>query len=414
MGGSERLVDDCPHRVPLSTGDRSPVARCGLLASITGLLDPQLTCVTRDACEACCRSFPPSVDEFNPVVASLLYDLSARIVDQGGRAGCDVGKARALNRRAVLDVPTEEDCLKAPARRTVGSEGSAPGPSYRSFNDLCRCVQNGLKHIPGDIDIVVGIPRSGMLVANLIALKLNKHLADIDSFINGRVFRPGRRLEEGGTSDITKRARRILVVDDSVNTGHEMQRARTLLVTSQPHYNYLFAAAYARRSSASLVDISFEICECPRLFEWNFLHHSYLQYAMLDIDGFLCVDPTDEENDDGPRYLRFLDGASSLLLPTVPVGALVTCRLEKYRRATERWLADRGVQYRHLVMWDLPDKARRLQNHGHGQYKGRVFRTHPWAKLFIESSYDQAVVIAEESKKSVLCIETQELITPKR
>ena len=32
--------------------------------------------------------------------------------------GCNVGKA--LNRRAMLDVPTEDDCLKATAGRAVG------------------------------------------------------------------------------------------------------------------------------------------------------------------------------------------------------------------------------------------------------------------------------------------------------
>ena len=126
---------------------------------------------------------------------------------------------------------------------------------------------------------------------------------------------------------MTERARKILVVDDSVNTGHEMQPSRDLIAASKTKHDCLFAAAYVRGRSAGLVDISFEICETPRLFEWNLLHHSYLEYAMLDIDGVLCVDPMEEENDDGPRYLRFLEGASSLLLPTVPVGA-VTCRLE--------------------------------------------------------------------------------------
>lgn len=36
------------------------------------------------------------------------------------------------------------------------------------------------------------------------------------------------------------------------------------------------------------------------------MNHGILKKACLDIDGVLCVDPTPEENDDGPRYREFL------------------------------------------------------------------------------------------------------------
>ena len=45
--------------------------------------------------------------------------------------------------------------------------------NYRSLNDLSRLSTAGACQIPNDVELVVGIPRSGMLAASIIALKLN-------------------------------------------------------------------------------------------------------------------------------------------------------------------------------------------------------------------------------------------------
>ena len=39
---------------------------------------------------------------------------------------------------------------------------------YKSFSDLNSAIIRNLHKFPHDIDIVVGIPRSGMLPANLV------------------------------------------------------------------------------------------------------------------------------------------------------------------------------------------------------------------------------------------------------
>ena len=51
---------------------------------------------------------------------------------------------------------------------------------------LSDLVRKNLSKIPHDIDLVVGVPRSGMLPATMIALALNKRLTDINSFAEGR------------------------------------------------------------------------------------------------------------------------------------------------------------------------------------------------------------------------------------
>ena len=61
--------------------------------------------------------------------------------------------------------------------------------NYRSINDLNETILRKLHLISRDIDLVVGVPRSGMLPANLLALYLNLPYTDIHSFINGFVYK---------------------------------------------------------------------------------------------------------------------------------------------------------------------------------------------------------------------------------
>ncbi|MGH9423649.1 MAG: phosphoribosyltransferase, partial [Thermoanaerobaculia bacterium] len=63
--------------------------------------------------------------------------------------------------------------------------------NYRSINDLVLRVRELLPQVPRDVDLVVGIPRSGLLPATVIALALEKPVADLDSFLRGSIARRG-------------------------------------------------------------------------------------------------------------------------------------------------------------------------------------------------------------------------------
>jgi hypothetical protein len=97
-----------------------------------------------------------------------------------------------------------------------------------------------------------------------------------------------------------------------------------------------------------------------------------------------------------------------MVLPSVPVGWLVTSRLAKYRTLTEQWLAKHGVRYRELVMMDLPDKTAR-QKQSHGAFKASVYRS-TGADLFIESDPLQSIEIANLTGQPVFCMKTREMI----
>ena len=55
--------------------------------------------------------------------------------------------------------------------------------NFVTFSALNNDVIKNLHKIPRDIDLVIGVPRSGLLVANMLALYLNKPLISIDMFI---------------------------------------------------------------------------------------------------------------------------------------------------------------------------------------------------------------------------------------
>jgi hypothetical protein len=157
MGREPRRVEDCPHRSGPDSG-----ARCGLLGQIAGVEVP----VARDACEACCRAFPPSEDELNPVVASLLYDVSSRIIARGGVAGCDRARAEELNRLAAQSVPTEDDArdvLEARAEvavldRIVPAPRRRSGPNVRAWS---VGVTTAPRAVPTLADCLASLAKAG-------------------------------------------------------------------------------------------------------------------------------------------------------------------------------------------------------------------------------------------------------------
>ena len=282
---------------------------------------------------------------------------------------------------------------------------------YRGLTDLSQLTSRYASSVPRDVELVVGIPRSGMLVASIVALKLNLPLTDLYSFLRNDDLKKGNTRTYKHEQLIKPQdARKILLVDDSVSSGNSM-RAACEKVGQAYGGAVVTMAAFVERRNRDQVDLYFEQVEQPRMFEWNIMHHPFLAQACLDIDGVLCVDPTDEENDDGPGYREFLCKTRPLFIPSVKVAHLVTSRLEKYRPETERWLQEHGVQYGQLHMLDLPSAEERRRLNIHHKFKAQVFGQEPLARLFIESEAYQAQEICRLTGKPVYCIETNQMYT---
>ena len=286
--------------------------------------------------------------------------------------------------------------------------------NYRSISDLSDLVNKQAGKIPTDVELIVGIPRSGMLVASIIALKLNLPLIDLQSFLRNEALKRGStRTYKFGHLQQAWDATRILLVDDSIATGAAMQEAVSKVVDVYQGAVLTFAA-FATPGNSHRVDVHLEELEQPRVFEWNIMHHHFIENACLDIDGVLCEDPTPEQNDDGPLYVNFLNTAKPLFIPSVKVANLVTSRLEKYRPQTEAWLSANNVQYGQLHMLDLPTAEERRRLNIHHAFKAGVYKRMHASMLFVESEQHQAVEIMVQSNKPVYCIENNRMYVPGR
>lgn len=284
--------------------------------------------------------------------------------------------------------------------------------NYRSFADLGKTVFANLYKIPRDVDLIVGIPRSGLLAGSLIALALNIPIIDLVGFIENRKLYIGRRVSRLSRLTYPKDAKHVLIVDDSICSGEAFSKAIRSINAAEIEQRYTSCAIYATPDSANKVDIFLDIIPIPRAFGWNIMYHPLIGECCVDIDGVLCVDPTQEENDDGVAYRNYLRNAHPLFLPTYVVGSLVTSRLEKYRSETEEWLKEHGVEYKRLYMLDLPDAETRRKLNAHAPFKAKIYKKHPTAQLFIESEPHQALEITRRTGRPVLCISNQQLYTP--
>lgn len=284
--------------------------------------------------------------------------------------------------------------------------------NFRTYEDLSKIISNNLYRIPEDVDLIVGVPKSGLMAASMISLYLNLPLTDIDSLEKGKIYNSGISKVRNNWISKPEEARKILVVDDSSASGITLKQTREKINKLKYKNKIIFLVTIVTEQTKTLPDMYFDICPLPRMFEWNFMHHGLLEQACVDIDGVLCQDPTDEENDDGKNYIEFISNVKPRVVPTKKIKYLVTTRLEKYRKYTEEWLKKNNIQYEKLIMMDLPSKKERIKLGNHGIYKGEQYKNLPDTIIFIESNEHQAQIIANVSRKDVFCVDNSKFYKP--
>lgn len=274
---------------------------------------------------------------------------------------------------------------------------------------MADCIRRNLWKVPSDVDLIVGIPRSGMIPALMLAELVNKRCADLDTFIEGRCMCYGTR---GGMMRRGKEGK-VFVIDDCVCSGKSIDKVREQLLPMVGEYDIVYGCVYAESSKVEEhVDVYFEdISQSDKVYmkEWNILHlfKNRTKASMWDIDGLLCKDPPCDQN--LAAYESYLSNAIPMIIPTNRVGALVTYRLEKYRGVTEEWLKKQGVEYGELMMFNAPDRDARNGTISSAKYKANLYRSASWAQMFVESDRKQAEKIYQLSGKPVFCYENGKL-----
>ena len=273
--------------------------------------------------------------------------------------------------------------------------------NFVTFNMLNKLMLQNLHRIPHDVDVVVGVPRSGLLLANMIACQLNKPLTDVAGVIAGRLMDSGWTKNKTDWVKDFSAVKKILVVDDSIASGTSINKVKQQLALINVEKIYL--AALVEPRSVNMVDLYFSVVPQPRVFEWNYMHHVILKKSCVDFDGVLCQDPTPEQNDDGEKYRNFILNAEPKLIPSRPIGWIVTARLKKYMEETKTWLHKYNIQYDNLIMLDLESAEQRRALGIHASFKAQIYAEQKEATLFIESDPSQAYEIVQRTKKDVFC-----------
>lgn len=274
--------------------------------------------------------------------------------------------------------------------------------NFITYDMLNQLILKNLHRIPHDIDVVVGVPRSGLIVANMIACYLNKPLTDVAGVIAGKLFEHGLSKKTRNSIGDFSGVKKILVVEDSVDTGNLINNVKNRLagVTVEK----IFLSAIVAPRAIKMVDLYFAVVPQPRMFEWNYMQHSFLKHCCLDFDGVLCQDPTPEQNDDGENYRHFILNAAPKFIPSISVGYIVTSRLQKYSEETRFWLRRYNIQYEGLIMLNLESAEQRRTLGIHAKFKAKAYSLLNETVLFIESEPYQAQEIAQLTNKDVFCV----------
>lgn len=280
--------------------------------------------------------------------------------------------------------------------------------NYQSYEDMADVIRRNLWKIPADVDLIVGVPRSGMIAALMIAELLNKPCGYTSG--NGRITLMRGGLREYATH--TGIAYKVLVIEDVVNTGDSISKIKDGFAGHSEDWSIMFAAVYMEGAeSKSMVDIylqdNYNPADPDWFYEWNVLHHSKSDRCLWDIDGLLCKNPPDDH--DTAAYQRYIINPVPMVIPTYPVGGFITYRLNCYRSVTQDWLKRMGIKYKELFMFPGSDRDERNAKMSPSIFKARMYAALSQYSLLIESEEWQAEEIHIMSGKPVYCYENGKL-----
>lgn len=294
-----------------------------------------------------------------------------------------------IKRGLVYDIDHRLDFHEGSGNNHGLAQTYAPSVEYRSLSDLNEDVKKLISLLPTDIDLVVGMPRCGMLPATLISMYWNLPLTDIFSFCEGKIYPHLRNNSRWNYSKIKK----ALIVDDSIASGRNMEKAKQMAENSiLDHIEKVYAAVYATDPTKNKVDYYVEVVPHPRVWEWDITQNLYVQQGCSDIDGILCRDPLKEDKVSEEALSSFYSTVNPLIRPSF-VDTLVTGRLEKFREETENWLKKNHIKYNRLFMNQVRGR--------NGEFKARVYENLN-NTLFIESSPREAKIISKTGKQVIV------------
>lgn len=212
---------------------------------------------------------------------------------------------------------------------------------YVSMEKIVADTAKWCETLGSDFDTVVALPRSGLVVGSTVACILGKSLSTPEEYVEGKQWASSSFARYNHNVNFYNR---VLLVDDSIVTGKQMNKAVEILKSAHPDKEIIVSALYA--AEGVTIDRYYKTINKNHswLCEYNLMHGKFGNIG-YDIDGVLC------EDWDGKRdYEKFLCDAMPYKIPVYDIDFVITARKEKYREVTEKWLNEHNVKYHKLFM----------------------------------------------------------------
>ncbi|WP_346795493.1 phosphoribosyltransferase family protein [Halomonas sp. Bachu 37] len=261
---------------------------------------------------------------------------------------------------------------------------------FKSYADLSIDINKNLNKMAGDWDLVVGIPRSGMIPAYMISLAMNVNCTDISAWINNFPLKKGVTRELKKNITHPWEAKKVLLVDDSILSGESLKKE----LECMPDWlreRVTTLAVYSNKPIRKDVDIILEFTPLPRIFEWNIFHHKIVEGACISLEGVIMTEKNRDNSVMVPRYL-----------PSGTINTIVSCRQEAQRKEVTTWLEKHSIKFSNLVMMGDRDVFNVLDKVSSAKFKAEKFMQSS-AYLYIESEAEQAGIINQASNMPVYC-----------
>ena len=295
--------------------------------------------------------------------------------------------------------------------------------NYISYNQMFDDIRNNLGRLPR-ADLVLSIPRSGLVPAAVITKFLNVNTMTINKFCD--IVENSEDIQEALHKELVKsdfsvvfqakEIKNILVVDDTVYSGRQIEKwSERVHGDCFKEFDIIFLTIYKEWNVSGdifLVDL-FPVTKDSiiksSLYEWTIWNRRDLMpYIAFDLDGVFCVDPPDDH--DTEAYENYLQHPIPLYTPVLNKGYstnVITYRIEKYRDVTSKFLANRGIECT-LYMVGCDTREERNSTCNPAVYKTAVLKTLN-VVLYVESNDWEAQAIHQLWGKPVLCIQTNKI-----
>lgn len=272
-----------------------------------------------------------------------------------------------------------------------------------SYEQAATYTKELARKIPNEFDLIIGVPRSGLFVASILATRFARPLSTPESFLEKKMWK-SELLKEN------KRIEKVLLVDDSVGTGKTFKKLRKDLLKASPHLVVKTAALFSLPGGKKEADYCLFVKKQFCVFEWQIFHGTGVKTS-VDMDGVLCEDCTSEAQISEKSYIYWMKNVRPFIIPAFKIDTIVTCRLERYRKITEEWLSKNNVKYNHLDMINLSS------NYGKTYEKMVNFKVNTLKKnrpdWFWESNFKLAHYINKKTGIPTLCTDEMVLLDSK-